>query len=69
MSEENVRVAVRVRPFNDREKQASSKLCVSMTGNQTIITNLKTSEEKKFAYDFSYWLVFKYNFLYMLEPS
>ena len=55
MSEENIKVAVRVRPFNGREKEASSKLCVSMAGNQTIITNPKTGEEKKFAYDFSYW--------------
>ena len=55
MAEENVKVAVRVRPFNQREKEAKSKLVVSMTGNQTIITNPKTSEEKKFGFDFSYW--------------
>ncbi len=55
MADENVKVAVRVRPFNQREKDANAKLCVQMTGNQTIITNLSTNEEKKYAYDFSYW--------------
>ncbi|RMZ97655.1 kinesin KIF28P, partial [Brachionus plicatilis] len=53
MSEENLKVAVRVRPFNGREKEANSKLIVSMTGNQTIITDPDTNEEKKYAYDFS----------------
>lgn len=55
MSEENLRVAVRVRPFNGREKNSNSKLIVSMKGNQTIITDPNTNEEKKYAYDFSYW--------------
>jgi kinesin family protein 1 len=58
MAEENLKVAVRVRPFNQREKDANSKLVVAMTGNQTILTNPKTNEQKKYAYDFSYWLVF-----------
>ena len=55
MSEEAVKVAVRVRPFNQREKDANAKLCVQMSGQQTICTNPKTNEEKKFAYDYSYW--------------
>jgi len=55
MSEEAVKVAVRVRPFNQREKDANAKLCVAMAGKQTICTNPKTNEEKKFAYDYSYW--------------
>ena len=55
MTEENVKVAVRVRPFNQREKDASSKLVVSMVGNQTIISHPKTNEERKFAFDYSYW--------------
>ena len=57
MAEENVKVAVRVRPFNQREKDSNSKLVVQMQGNQTMITNPKTNEEKKFAFDYSYWLV------------
>ena len=55
MAEENVKVAVRVRPFNQREKDANSKLVVQMQGNQTMITNPKNNEEKKFAFDYSYW--------------
>lgn len=59
MAEENVKVAVRVRPFNQRELDAKSKLVVAMEGNQTILTNPKTNEEKKFAFDFSYWYELK----------
>lgn len=55
MAEESVKVAVRVRPFNRREKEADSKLCVAMSGPTTIITNPETGEERKFAYDYSYW--------------
>ena len=39
MSEENVKVAVRVRPFNKREKARKAKVCVEMRGNQTIMQN------------------------------
>ena len=55
MAEENVKVAVRVRPFNQRERDANAKLIVEMNDNQTILTNPKTNEEKRFAYDHSYW--------------
>lgn len=56
MADENVKVAVRVRPFNQREKEAGSTLVVSMTGNQTLISKPKSNEEpKKFAFDYSYW--------------
>lgn len=55
MTEEAVKVAVRVRPFNTREKTANSKLIVNMSGQQTIITNPENNEEKKFAFDYSYW--------------
>ena len=55
MAEENLKVAVRVRPFNQREIDAKSILVVSMVKNQTIIKNPKNKEEKNFAYDFSYW--------------
>ena len=37
--EENVKVAVRVRPFNAREKARNAKLIVQMSGNSTKITN------------------------------
>jgi kinesin family protein 1 len=55
MADENVRVAVRIRPFNQREKEASATLVVSMVGNQTIITKPKSNDDKKFAFDHSYW--------------
>ena len=41
--------------YNKRELEAKAKLVVEMTGNQTIITDPKTNEAKKFAYDYSYW--------------
>jgi hypothetical protein len=58
MSEENVKVAVRVRPFNQREKDAKSTLVVDMVGNQTLIKKPKGNEEpRKFGFDYSYWFV------------
>ena len=41
--EENVRVAVRVRPFNSREKARNAKLIVEMVGNSTKIQNPEVS--------------------------
>ncbi|XP_062375186.1 uncharacterized protein kif16bb [Sardina pilchardus] len=56
-----VRVAVRVRPLNKREKDLSSKVIIRMEENKTSILNVKDilmniSEEKtkSFIYDFSY---------------
>lgn len=66
MTEENVRVAVRVRPFNGRERTANSKLVVEMSGNQTIIRDPSSNRERKFAFDFSYWyknILFENNYL------
>ena len=45
------------REYNQREKDSSAKLCVSMLDNQTTITSPKTNEIKKFAFDYSYWYV------------
>ena len=36
---DNVKVAVRMRPFNSREKTMDAKICVEMIKNQTILTN------------------------------
>eukprot|EP00741_Cyanophora_paradoxa_P000256 tig00000402_g248.t1 len=52
---EAVRVAVRVRPFNQREKDRNSKVIIEMEGVQTSIVNPETNEPKHFAFDFSYW--------------
>ena len=35
----SVKVAVRVRPFNDREKAANSETIIRMEGGDTYITN------------------------------
>lgn len=53
---ENVQVAVRVRPFNDREIQAKTVACVRMLPDtqQTIITDVTTGVEKSFTFDFRY---------------
>ena len=54
--EENVKVAVRVRPFNKREIGRKAKLIVEMSGNQTAIWDPKNpNDKKKFAFDYSYW--------------
>jgi hypothetical protein len=40
---DNVKVAVRVRPFNDREKKMGARNCITMdpATQQTIIANLE----------------------------
>ncbi|XP_031418441.1 kinesin-like protein KIF16B isoform X3 [Clupea harengus] len=60
----SVRVAVRVRPMNRREKDLSAKSIIEMDGNKTTISNLKLADgltgdsvrerTKTFTYDFSY---------------
>ena len=51
----SVQVGVRVRPFNTREKNLSSKCIISMPGeNQTHITKEK-DKEKIFTFDYSFW--------------
>ncbi|XP_028827820.1 kinesin-like protein KIF16B isoform X2 [Denticeps clupeoides] len=60
----SVRVAVRVRPMNRREKELSAKCIIEMERNKTTITNLKIPDgvvgdsmrekTKTFTYDFSY---------------
>ena len=66
----NVKVAVRSRPLNKKEKSMKCKLCVTMAGATTKIKEPATSasakrkarrgaaanEEHEFAYDYSYWL-------------
>ncbi|RZF34007.1 hypothetical protein LSTR_LSTR012352 [Laodelphax striatellus] len=56
----SVKVAVRVRPFNNREICRESKCIIEMSGYTTSITNPKappgTKEAvKSFNYDYSYW--------------
>uniref|UniRef100_A0A673AVS6 Kinesin motor domain-containing protein n=1 Tax=Sphaeramia orbicularis TaxID=375764 RepID=A0A673AVS6_9TELE len=37
LSDSNVKVAVRVRPMNRREKELNSRCVVQMEGNQTVL--------------------------------
>ncbi|XP_061166469.1 kinesin-like protein KIF28 isoform X2 [Saccostrea echinata] len=57
MPDESVKVAVRVRPFNQREKDRQAKLIIKMQGQMTTITNPETPNEepKSFSFDYSYW--------------
>ncbi|CAK1547494.1 unnamed protein product [Leptosia nina] len=60
----SVKVAVRVRPFNQREKDMNAKLIVQMDGKKTRLLTVKNSKEqndgnrekyKDFTFDHSYW--------------
>nr|XP_040578221.1 kinesin-like protein KIF28P isoform X1 [Lepeophtheirus salmonis]XP_040578231.1 kinesin-like protein KIF28P isoform X1 [Lepeophtheirus salmonis]XP_040578235.1 kinesin-like protein KIF28P isoform X1 [Lepeophtheirus salmonis] len=55
-TEQNVKVAVRVRPFNKREISRKSKCIVSMNGPSTTILNPEDANDKRtFTFDHSYW--------------
>ncbi|XP_018567497.1 kinesin-like protein unc-104 [Anoplophora glabripennis] len=56
----SVKVAVRVRPFNNRERSRDCKCIIQMSGNTTAITNPKAEPntkdaQKSFNFDYSYW--------------
>lgn len=55
----SVKVAVRVRPFNDREISMQATTCIAMIGNQTIIKDPEEFDseaaEKTFTFDYSFW--------------
>ncbi|XP_018118289.1 kinesin-like protein KIF16B isoform X2 [Xenopus laevis] len=63
----SVKVAVRVRPMNRREKDLEAKFIIEMEGKKTTITNIKIPDvlsgdlgrerTKTFTYDFSYFSV------------
>ncbi|XP_031552052.1 kinesin-like protein KIF28P [Actinia tenebrosa] len=58
MSGESVKVAVRVRPFNSREKDRGAKCCLDMMGALTQIRDPEAgagAPPKDFTFDFSYW--------------
>uniref|UniRef100_A0A671Y6N4 Kinesin family member 13B n=1 Tax=Sparus aurata TaxID=8175 RepID=A0A671Y6N4_SPAAU len=52
LDDANVKVAVRVRPMNRREKELNTKCVVEMVKNQTI---LHPNLGKVFAYDYCFW--------------
>ena len=57
MPDEAIKVAVRVRPFNDREKARNATLVIEMSGCNTTIKDPANpkSEPKLFTFDHSYW--------------
>ncbi|XP_077566628.1 kinesin-like protein KIF13B [Stigmatopora nigra] len=63
LNNSNVKVAVRVRPMNRREKDLSTKCVIEMEGNQTILHPAIASlskgdprnQPKVFAYDHCFW--------------
>ncbi|NXI57236.1 KIF14 protein, partial [Chloroceryle aenea] len=48
-------VAVRVRPFSNREKNENSLPVISMSGSETAVRNPTTNQVYSFTYDFSFW--------------
>ncbi|XP_039638629.1 LOW QUALITY PROTEIN: kinesin-like protein KIF13B [Perca fluviatilis] len=65
LNDSNVKVAVRVRPLNRREKDLKTRCVVEMEGNQTVlhpaITNMNKgdprNQPKVFAYDHCFWSI------------
>ncbi|XP_077376316.1 kinesin-like protein KIF13B isoform X2 [Festucalex cinctus] len=63
LDDSNVKVAVRVRPMNRREKELNTKCVVEMVKNQTVLhpamANLgkgdSRNQSKVFAYDYCFW--------------
>ena len=51
-----VKIAVRVRPFNSREKENNSFNVIQMKGKSTGITNPRDKKDTRtFTFDYSYW--------------
>ncbi|XP_055580863.1 kinesin-like protein KIF14 [Falco cherrug] len=48
-------VAVRVRPFSNREKNENPLPVISMGGSETTVRNPATNQVYSFSYDFSFW--------------
>ena len=55
----SVRVAVRVRPFNEREIFINDKCCIEMEDNKTRLLhqdlNAKELSKREFTFDYSFW--------------
>lgn len=50
----SVKVAVRVRPFNSREIELKSQLCIQMNGKTTTLISASASP-REFTFDYSFW--------------
>jgi len=54
MKKNDVIVAVRVRPFNDRELRLGSECCVQMTDTMTTLKD-QFGNKRDFTFDYSFW--------------
>ena len=50
----SIKVAVRVRPFNERELKSNPRCCIEMNGPQTVIRG-DGVPERTFTFDYSFW--------------
>ena len=50
----SVKVAVRVRPFNERERNMDATCCIKMNGPQTVILD-EHGNDRIFTFDYSFW--------------
>lgn len=55
--QENIKVAVRLRPFTDKEKQKKNRRIIEIEKNTVLLQNPKHSSDrhKRFTFDYSYW--------------
>ena len=51
----SVKVAVRVRPFNEREMKQNPLCCIEMKGPTTKIKGASVAEDRTFTFDYSFW--------------
>ena len=51
----SVRVTVRVRPFNSRERSLGCTCVVDMQDPSTLLKAHNGEQEKRFTFDFSFW--------------
>ena len=51
----SVKVAIRVRPFNEREKKLGSELCVKMHGQTVMLVDDEGKTARKYNYDYAIW--------------
>ncbi len=53
----SVKVAIRVRPFNERQKFLGCICCVEMKDNTTVVYENKQKNKKQhyFTFDYSFW--------------
>jgi len=53
---EAIKIAVRVRPFNDKEKAEHQQLCIEMTKTKVSVLDLSGEKKQKdFTFDHAFW--------------